>query len=404
MILKKTKACLLLCSCLVLIYSCKKNDVIQVEKTPESQSLRIGGLVPDDPRKMSRVPLIISSTYLQQQSMMMKRGGNTKGIAPGTTGDLTPPSISIISPADGSSVTGTVSISVNATDNVGVKTVNYTVDGTSIGSSTTAPFGISWNSGNLADGIHSLTASAYDAAGNYNSYTVSVTKNTIVITPSTVSSTEFSLNMPPVGYQGSEGSCVAFAVGYAARSTELFYHTGGTAYSYTSNIFSPEFLYDMTKANSDCGSGSSIMVALDSMKSKGICTWQTMPYSYTDGCSVIPNGFQLGEAANYKISDYSAILKSDVAAIKNALVNHHPVIFGVNLDNSFMNAQPGFIWSSYTTSPSAGHAMVICGYDDAKNAWKVMNSWGTGWCENGYGWIDYNFFPNTGSTWTFVIN
>jgi C1A family cysteine protease len=48
--------------------------------------------------------------------------------------------------------------------------------------------------------------------------------------------------------------------------------------------------------------------------------------------------------------------------------------------------------------------MVIVGYDDSKNAWRVMNSWGASWCENGYGWIDYNFFPQTGSAWTFVMN
>ncbi|MGE5520769.1 MAG: Ig-like domain-containing protein [Candidatus Dadabacteria bacterium] len=408
MILKTAKACaVLLCSTL-LIVSCKKTDVITEPQITDPQSIRMGGLVPDDPIRLSKVPLIISSSYLAQKTMLMRKGGNSKGINPGTpsTGDLTPPSVTITSPTDGSSITGTLSIAVNASDNVGVKTVSYTIDGISIGSSSTSPFGISWSSSSLADGVHSLIAWAYDAAGNYSSSSsISLTKNTIVINPPPAPSTgtSFSLTMPPVGYQGSEGSCVAFAVGYAARSTEWFYKTGGSAYTYYSNIFSPEFLYDLTKANGDCSAGSNIMIALDYIKANGICTWSDMPYSYTDGCSTVPNSFQQANALNYKISDYSALYKSDVAGIKAQLLNHHPVMFGCNLDNTFINAQPGFIWRSYTAAPGIGHGMVICGFDDAKHAWKIMNSWGTGWCEGGFGWIDYDFFPNTGGEWAFVI-
>jgi C1A family cysteine protease len=36
--------------------------------------------------------------------------------------------------------------------------------------------------------------------------------------------------------------------------------------------------------------------------------------------------------------------------------------------------------------------MVICGYNDAKKAFRVMNSWGKGWADNGFAWIDYDFF------------
>lgn len=39
-----------------------------------------------------------------------------------------------------------------------------------------------------------------------------------------------------------------------------------------------------------------------------------------------------------------------------------------------------------------GHAMVVVGYDDKINAFKVMNSWGKGWGESGFGWISYPVF------------
>ena len=32
---------------------------------------------------------------------------------------------------------------------------------------------------------------------------------------------------------------------------------------------------------------------------------------------------------------------------------------------------------------------MIVGFDDAKGAWLVRNSWGTGWGTHGYGWFGY---------------
>jgi thermitase len=80
--------------------------------------------------------------------------------------DITPPSITITSPAPGSSVSGNVSVLVSATDNVGVVKVELYVDGVLTGTSTTAPFTTKWNTRKAAAGAHSLQAKAYDAAGN----------------------------------------------------------------------------------------------------------------------------------------------------------------------------------------------------------------------------------------------
>ena len=118
----------------------------------------------------------------------------------------------------------------------------------------------------------------------------------------------------------------------------------------------------------------------------------------------MPTSSQLSNAATYKISTYSAIYKTDIIAIKTAVVNKHPLIMTVNLDESFTNAPPGFIWKSFSGAGGFSHALIICGYDDAKHAFKVFNSWGTNWGDAGFSWIDYDFLSQTGGTWTFVIN
>jgi hypothetical protein len=83
------------------------------------------------------------------------------------TGDTTPPTATVTAPANGSTVSGTVTISANASDNVGVASVTFRVDGTVVGSpDTTAPYSVSWNTSGAAAGSHSITAEAADAAGN----------------------------------------------------------------------------------------------------------------------------------------------------------------------------------------------------------------------------------------------
>jgi hypothetical protein len=85
--------------------------------------------------------------------------------APIAAADTTPPSVSIASPTGGT-VSGTVTVAVSAKDNVGVARVELRINGNTVASTTTAPFSMAWNSTAIADGFDTLTAVAYDAAGN----------------------------------------------------------------------------------------------------------------------------------------------------------------------------------------------------------------------------------------------
>ena len=128
-----------------------------------------------------------------------------------------------------------------------------------------------------------------------------------------------------------------------------------------------------------------------------MCTWQSMPYSSGNGCSLMPTATQNAEASNYKITNYSLLYTSDMATVKALLDLKHPLYISFNVDTYFYNAGPGFIWKSFSGSFLGGHAVTICGYDDAKHAYKIVNSWGTGWGDGGYSWIDYDFLPQVSS-------
>lgn len=80
--------------------------------------------------------------------------------------DTTPPITSVTAPDAGSTVSGVVTISASASDDVGVTKVEFYVDGALSSTDTTSPYGASWTTTAVANGSHALTAKAYDAAGN----------------------------------------------------------------------------------------------------------------------------------------------------------------------------------------------------------------------------------------------
>ena len=99
-----------------------------------------------------------------------------------------PPAVSISSPPDGATVSGTVGVSADATDDEGVSQVEFFADGASIGTDSVAPYSVSWDSTTMADGPHTLTATATDTIGQTASDSIGVTVDN-VDSPPTVSVT-----------------------------------------------------------------------------------------------------------------------------------------------------------------------------------------------------------------------
>jgi hypothetical protein len=116
-------------------------------------------------------------------------GGNTATTNVSIVVNNTPPTVSISSPAAGAALTGTVTITANAVDNVGMAGVQFQLDGVNLGSAVTGAgpaYTYSWNTTSAGNGSHTISAIAADTAGNTATTSVSVT---ISHTPPTVSVT-----------------------------------------------------------------------------------------------------------------------------------------------------------------------------------------------------------------------
>ena len=123
--------------------------------------------------------------------------------------DTTPPSVSVTAPANGVSVRGSITLSATATDNVLVSSVSFLVNGSVVGTDTTSPYSITWNSASIADGTVSITAIGVDPSNNTGTSAV----RTITVDNTAPDTT---ITAGPTGSVGSTSASFSFTATEAA--------------------------------------------------------------------------------------------------------------------------------------------------------------------------------------------
>jgi hypothetical protein len=199
---------------------------------------------------------------------------------------------------------------------------------------------------------------------------------------------DLSGDMPPVGDQGNQLSCTAWSVAYAVR-TYIEKREQKWDVTDPSRQFSPSFIYNQL-AHGNCNEGVHFAAAFNIMTEKGAATMNLMPY-YESNCSSQPGIEVKQQAQNYRIAGYRRVNVQDPTEVKAQLAAGFPVLIAVMTDDIFLNLAKDQIWKS-AGNPSGPHAVVLVGYDDAKRAFRLINSWGRSWGADGYGWIDYDHF------------
>lgn len=211
---------------------------------------------------------------------------------------------------------------------------------------------------------------------------------------------------PPIGNQGSYGTCVVWATGYNLKTTLNKIDGTWSSVSSSSNQCSPADLwYAIPSSGKSTGcNGASFEPALQAMIDKGVATLSQVPYSDIKGkCD---NGSAKGNSSNklaeYRIVAYSADMSSNGQAYGMTVNNikyyleKGPLVIGAQLGNRFMNWKSSSVLTyddDTYNGQHAYHAIALVGYDDSKNAFRIRNSWGeSDWGDNGSIWIDYDFF------------
>lgn len=222
---------------------------------------------------------------------------------------------------------------------------------------------------------------------------------------------------PIPGDQAKYGTCVAWANAYGvntilyAKTHELTDKAIITKYA-----FSPTFVYELIKKDDDlnCQGGSHPVTALEVLKLAGSPLLSRLPYAC--GTKVTDN--MLNYSSPYAIKGYNVLFaakgwsNNDVYykehsvalnEIKKALTEGSPVSGAFKIPQNFKSDvdgvwRPATDWQDDTKWKHGLHAMAIVGYDDSKDggAFRILNSWGTGWGDKGYIWMRYSDFKSSG--------
>jgi len=233
-------------------------------------------------------------------------------------------------------------------------------------------------------------------------YKAQLTEESYGAMPSSASLERFC---PTPGDQGQYGTCVAFATAYHLRTilhAKMQSENGNTAVSPDATIFSPTFVYEQIKGAGDtkCQDGANPVDAFELLKKRGVAKLSTQPYA----CGALLKKEALAEGSAFRITDYQILFYPDakndlkINSTKKALSEGYPCMLGFVVAESFYGVK-GDVWREKNTDDGptgkhGRHAMCVVGYDDKKygGAFRVLNSWGTGWADKGFVWIPYKDF------------
>lgn len=228
------------------------------------------------------------------------------------------------------------------------------------------------------------------------------------------SDVDLSIYFPEVVDQGIQESCAAFAVTEAItilinqKNHKTFSRQLVPPVFYSEFQFSPQFTFNVAKSkypstvNQNCQYGITFVDALNTAMNDGLVTIHDFPYnSSTDGCTISPDPY-LDQAQNTKIYLYEPInVNSKIFKALLGQENGFPICIGLHIDQNYDDA--GELHSNNNTWLTKGapliqtdtyHAMLVVGYNEDKQVFRVLDSRGINWGDNGIINISYSLIDN----------
>jgi Papain family cysteine protease len=217
---------------------------------------------------------------------------------------------------------------------------------------------------------------------------------------------EFVLNTPPIVNQEDTQKCVAFSMAYMIVGFYNGLNANTPVLQRQALAGSPEYAFATIKKlnNEPCKEGTYFFDRYENNKmiargmssilqNYGTTSWEAMPFKNSNVCTVT-NSSQDAAAKNNAIDGFYRMDRQEYTntdELKNLIYTGHPITFAADTGSAAFKAlnKNNTKWA-YGFGGGGSHAMTIVGWSDAKQAFKVANSWGTDWCDNGYLWIDYN--------------
>jgi hypothetical protein len=272
--------------------------------------------------------------------------------------DVTPPSVSITSPANNATVNGTVTVSATASDNVGIASVQFQVDGANAGAAvTSAPYNFSWNTTSVSNASHMLTAVAKDAAGNAaTSAVVTVTVNNADTTPPTVSITS-PANNATVNGTVTVSATAADNVGVASVQLQVDGANVGAA-----DTSAP---YNFSWNTTSVSNASHTLTAIAKDAAGNTTTSASVKVTVNNSDTTPPTVSITSPANNATVN--GTVTVSATASDNVGVASVQLQVDGANVGAADTSAPYNFSWNTTSVS-NASHTLTAVAKDAAGNA------------------------------------
>jgi len=198
---------------------------------------------------------------------------------------------------------------------------------------------------------------------------------------------------PPIVDQGQLGSCTANAIAAAHRFDQIKQKATVNFEPSRLFIYYNERVIEGTVKQD---AGAEIRDGIKTLNQLGACTETTWPYVISK-FKTKPTAKAFTEALLHQSVKYQAVTQT-LDQLKGTLASGFPIVYGFTVYDSFESdavAKNGIVpMPAKTESVLGGHAVLCVGYDDTKQWFITMNSWGTGWGDKGYFYIPYSYLTN----------
>jgi len=211
---------------------------------------------------------------------------------------------------------------------------------------------------------------------------------------------DLSAIFPLPGNQGGQPNCVAWATTYAARSFLNGKNLGHQPVVPAEQL-SPAYVYNRLRPpGSACSSTIRIVDALNLLQTEGVVSLADFPDDMRNCPMPAPRSLQ-EKASAFKLASWRAIdreIPGDwqtpvvLDDIKGALARQEPVVFAMPIAKDWFALRGDAVYAHARPETANFHAMALVGYDEDKQAFRVINSWGQNWGDHGYAWIGYDTF------------
>lgn len=210
---------------------------------------------------------------------------------------------------------------------------------------------------------------------------------------------------PEIKGQGLQGSCAAWAITYYAYGflEAKDNNWTGASEGNPKHLMSPSWTFNKIHCE---GSGSSIKENAEIINNWGVSTWSNLTYNQNDDVSW-GNESAFRDAVKHRGKELYYLEYNEFTTIdelKGLINSEIPITFSID-SNQFSDAfsdDNAIISSKEYKREYPDHSNTIVGYDDSvsddgeKGAFKVANSYGKSFGEDGFYWITYDMLNEMG--------